>query len=86
MEFCLVRRLSRLRFLSVIPKYKAGTHLDDPSLEKFIVYRRAKTMKVTAPEGFLLSLDGEVKQISEFTAEIVPGAIRFGVPEETIGQ
>ena len=56
--------------------------MDDPALEKFIVYRRASTMKVTAPEGFLVSLDGEVKQLSEFTAEIVPGAIRFGVPEK----
>lgn len=83
MEFCLVRRISRLLFLSVIKKYKEGTHLDDPSLEKFIVYRRCKSMKVTAPEGFLVSLDGEVKQLSEFTAEVVPGAIRFGVPEES---
>lgn len=83
MELCLVRRISRLRFLSVIKKYKEGTHLDDPALENFIVYRRVKTMKVTAPEGFTISLDGEVKQISEFTAEILPGAIRFGVPENT---
>ena len=86
MEFCLVRRISRFRFLSVIKKYKAGTHLDDPSLEKFLIYRRCKSMKVTAPDGFLVSLDGEIKQISEFTAEIIPGAIRFGVPEETSGQ
>ncbi|MBE5931061.1 MAG: hypothetical protein E7268_08440 [Lachnospiraceae bacterium] len=82
MELCLVRRISRLRFLSVINKYKAGSHLDDPSLEKFIIYRRCKTMKVTAPKGFFISLDGEVKQISEFTAEIVPSAIRFAVPEK----
>ena len=80
MEFCLVRRMSRLRFLSVIKKYKAGTHLDDPSLKNYIVYRRCKTMQVSAPEGFLVSLDGEVHRISSFTAEIVPSAIRFAVP------
>lgn len=82
MEFCLVRRISRLRFLSVIKKYKNGTHLDDPSLEKFIVYRRCKTMQVTAPDGFCISLDGEVQRLSSFTAEIVPAAIRFAVPEK----
>ncbi len=81
MELCLVRRISRLRFLSLINKYKAGTHLDDPSLEKYIVYRRCKTMQVSAPEGFPVSLDGEVYPISEFTAEIIPSAIRFAVPE-----
>jgi diacylglycerol kinase family enzyme len=38
-------------------------------------------MQVSAPEGFLVSLDGEVHRISSFTAEIVPSAIRFAVPE-----
>lgn len=80
MEFCLVRRISRLRFLSLIKKYKEGTHLDDPSLKKIIIYRRCKTMEVSAPEGFSVSLDGEVHRISSFTAEIVPSAIRFAVP------
>jgi len=69
-----------LRFLSLIKKYKEGTHLDDPSLEKIIIYRRCKTMRVSAPEGFLVSLDGEVHRISSFTAENVPSAIRFAVP------
>lgn len=82
MEFCLVRRISRLRFLTIIKKYKDGTYLDDPSLEKYIVYRRCKTMQVIAPDGFCISLDGEVHQISRFTAEIVPSAIRFAAPEE----
>lgn len=81
MELCLVRRISRLRFLSVIKKYKEGTHLDDPSLEKIIVYRRCKSMTVSAPDGFVISLDGEVQKLSSFTAEIVPSAIRFAVPE-----
>lgn len=81
MEFCLVRRISRLRFLLLIKKYKEGTHLDDPSLKKYIIYRRCKTMQVSAPEGFLVSLDGEVHRISSFTAEIIPSAIRFAVPE-----
>ena len=83
MEFCLVRHISRLRFLSLMNKYKEGVHLDDPSLEKYIVYRRCKTMQVSAPDGFCVSLDGEVHRISSFTAEIVPSAIRFAVPEKS---
>lgn len=82
MEFCLIRRLSRFRFLSVINKYKSGTHLEYPGLQKYIVYRRCKTIHVTAPEGFRISLDGEVHKMPEFTAEIIPSAIRFAVPEQ----
>lgn len=81
-EFCLIRCLSRFRFLSVINKYKAGTHLEEPRLQKYIVYRRCKSLKVSAPEGFLVSLDGEVHRMPEFTAEIIPSAIRFAVPEQ----
>lgn len=79
-DVCLVRPVSRLRLLSVLKKYKDGTYLDDPTLERFIVYRRCKALHLTAEDGFLVSLDGEVHKISEFTAEIVPSAIRFGVP------
>lgn len=82
MEFCLIRRLSRFLFLSVINKYKAGTHLEEPRLQKYIVYRRCKTIQVSAPEGFRISLDGEVHKMPEFTAEIIPSAIRFAVPEQ----
>ncbi len=83
MEFCLVRRISRFRFLSVIKKYKDGSYLDDPTLQNYLAYRRCKTMQVSAPDGFCISLDGEVHLISSFTAEIVPSAIRFAVPEQT---
>ena len=39
-------------------------------------------MQVNAPEGFHVSLDGEVFTLPEFTAEIIPSAIRFAVPEQ----
>lgn len=82
LEVCLVRPVSRLRFLTIMNKYKAGTHLDDPSLQHLIVYRRCKTIRVSATDGFTVSLDGEIQKLSDFTAEIIPNAIRFAVPEQ----
>lgn len=81
LEVCLVRPISRLRFLRVINKYKAGKHLDDPSMQDMIIYRRAKTMEVKAEKEFTVSLDGELRKMKEATVEIVPSALRFGVPE-----
>ena len=80
LEVCLVRPVSRFTFLKLVNKYKEGTHLDDPRFHNLIVYRRGKSVKVSAPKGFGYSLDGELVMENEFTIDIVPHAIRFAVP------
>ncbi|MBQ8432105.1 MAG: diacylglycerol kinase family lipid kinase [Clostridia bacterium] len=80
LEVCLVRPVSYVTFLRLIGEYSKGTHLDDPRFEKYLEYRRGKTVHIEAPEGFLYSLDGELYPDTDFTVEVVPGAVRFGVP------
>ena len=48
--------------------------------KNFVVYRRAKRIRVQAPEGFVYSLDGELVECNDFTIEVMPGAIRFARP------
>ena len=84
LEVCLVRPMSQLRFLSLINEYKRGTHLNNPRLEKYIVYRRAKSVTVEAPEGFVYLLDGELITSPRFTVEVMPRAIRFAVPKTAL--
>ena len=80
LEVCAVKPMSHIRFISLINQYKKGTHLDNPKLQKFVTYRRAKSITVEAPEGFVYLLDGELLPGSHFTVEVMPGAIRFAVP------
>ncbi len=81
LEVCLVRPISRIRFVSLIKYYTEGTHLDNPKFAKILVYRRAKRIDVEAPEGFVYSFDGELITQNRFTIEAVPAAIRFAVPK-----
>ena len=81
MEVCLVRPISRLRFISLIGVYTRGEHLNNPKFADIIVYRRAKKVKVEAPEGFAFSLDGEIIHQNRFTVEVVPLAVKFAAPE-----
>ena len=81
LEVCLVRPLSHVRFLKLISVYTEGTHLDNPKLEPFLEYRRAKSVRVEAPEGFIYAFDGELITQNEFTVEVAPRAIRFAVPK-----
>lgn len=80
LEICLVTPLSRFTFVKLLTPYKEGKHLDDPKFEKYVTYRRGKSVRVQAPEGFAFSLDGEIVYKNDFTIEICPGAIRFAVP------
>ena len=82
LEVCLFKPISRFTFIKVVGVYEKGQHLDDPRFAKHIVYRRGKSVRVSAPEGFAFSLDGEIVRKNEFTIEICPGALRFVVPAE----
>ncbi len=84
LEVCFVRPVSHLRFLSLMKDYKNGTHLDDPKFEKFVLYRRGKSIRVEAPEGFVYCLDGELITSSDFTVEVAPRAVRFAVPKSAM--
>ena len=58
LEVCLIRPISRIRFVTILGTYTAGKHLDDPKMQDIVIYRQAKKVEITAPEGFAYSLDG----------------------------
>lgn len=82
LDVCLVKPLSRLTLIKLIGVYKKGEHLEDPRFKNLITYRRGKTVRVVAKEGFGYTLDGEIVLSNDFTIEICPGAVRFAVPAE----
>ncbi|MBR0136848.1 MAG: diacylglycerol kinase family lipid kinase [Erysipelotrichaceae bacterium] len=80
-EVCLIKPISRLRFVKLLSPYTNGEHLDRDDLKDIVTYVQAKKVEVDAPDGFAYSLDGEIIYESHFTVEIVPHAISFAVPE-----
>lgn len=81
-EVCLVRPISRLRFVKILTPYTNGEHLDRDDFKDIFIYRQAKKVDVEAPEGFAYSLDGEIIYENKFSIEIVEGALNFAVPEK----
>lgn len=80
LDVCYVDCISRLKFLKLIGSYTEGTHLDNEKYKDVIKYRRVKEVRVEVPEGFYVTLDGEVFETGDFTVEVVPSAIRFAAP------
>ena len=82
LDVCLIKPISRFKFVKILPVYTDGKHLDDERFRDCIVYRRAKQVEVVAPEGFCISLDGEIVANNRFTAEVMAGALQFVVPKK----
>ncbi|MBO4886954.1 MAG: diacylglycerol kinase family lipid kinase [Firmicutes bacterium] len=81
-EVCLVKPISRIRFVKIQDIYTKGNHLDEPSMQDIICYTQAKKVEVSAPAGFAYSLDGEIIYEDNFTVEIAPKAVNFAWPEK----
>ena len=76
-EICLVKPVSRLRFLTLMNAYQEGTHLEDPRFAEVIQYRRGKVIEVSGKPGFIVSLDGEIVEGTHFRVEVMQGGLMF---------
>ena len=84
LDVCLVRTLSILKVPKAIGIYRRGGHLDSEYLKPYVVYRRAKKIKVEAEKDFLMSLDGEIISAKKFLIENIPGGLNFIVPHGAV--
>ena len=82
LEVAKIKPVSRIGFLSRMGLYQSGEYLDSPRFKKYAEHRRAKEVRITVPEGFGVSLDGEVIYETEITVKNIEKGIRFVVPKK----
>lgn len=83
MDVLIVNNVSRLRFLTVVGAYHAGSYIDengvmDSKFTKILTYRKCRKITVEGPE--LYCLDGEVNPTDAsrtVEAEVIPGAMWY---------
>ncbi len=81
LEVCLVKPISRMKFLSLVGAYTRGEHLDDPRFDDCIVYCRASDIEISSDmPGFACTLDGEVIETPHLNVRTLKQALRFAVP------
>ena len=81
LDLCLVKTVSIPQFASLIGLYEKGQHLDSEKFKKYICYTRCKTVDIKASEGFFISVDGEIYDGTDFRLEVIPQALKFGIPQ-----
>ena len=78
LDIILVEQMSRLRMLSMVPRFMKGSHLSD----RLISETRAKHMVIRSEDPLYVHVDGEVftEEAHEIELETFPGALRVISP------
>ena len=75
LDVLLVKKMSRLKFVTIFPRVYKGTHITDKDVEIF----KASKIAITA-SGMPIYSDGEYVGQAPFEAEVVPGALTIIAP------
>lgn len=81
LDFVVVKKISRLRFLLLIKKYEKGLHLDNPKLKKIINYSLENKITITAKKTLCACLDGEIFHWDKIDIEVLPKKIKMIFPK-----
>ncbi len=81
LDLCIVEKVSRAKFISLIGSYKAGTHLESKAAKGVITYKKCKTVTLEFPSEHNFCIDGEIAKYSRVDIEVKHKAIMFSVPK-----
>lgn len=78
-DLIIIKKVSRLRFLSLILGYKAGRHIDlekgvpTKKFKKYIIYDRCRSVKISGISK--ICADGEIWDANEVCVDVIPSAV-----------
>ena len=81
-EVNLFKRMSLIKFASLIDDYSHGTHINRPDVKKLMLYRQATTVEMASPDPFWLVIDGEMLHSNRYRVENLHHAVTFVSPQE----
>ena len=81
LDILLAKPVKGIKLMKLLAKYRMGTHLDDPSAADIITHIKTRSFRLRAIDKVNVSVDGEVSTFTEAEITVVPGAIKFIIPE-----
>lgn len=82
LDICLVKEVSRLKILSLFPKYMKGRH----GVIKQVSFHKGKRIRIEGAEDLCLNIDGEIVSARTIDYEIVESGIKIVLPFEAAGK
>jgi len=81
LEFVLIRKPAYYRIPKLIGVYKSGKHLDDEKYKDIVIYARGTKMELESDVEVISTMDGNCVKTRRECFEVLPGAVRFVLPE-----
>ena len=79
-DIVAVKKISLLRFLTLVSKYKKGKIINTETFKKVGLFTRVRSVNITNDSEFLLCSDGELMKTTFAGIKIIHNAIKFVVP------
>lgn len=80
LDFVMIKRVPKIRILSLLPSYKNGTYAENPHYKDIMFKFRGKKMKIECDRLAVLNRDGECIEVREIQFEVIPDALNFIIP------
>ena len=81
LDLCAIKRISRLKLAKFIKLYKAGKHLNNPKLEKYVIYHKGKEFEFEIEKPLFYSKDGESGKVNKYKLYVVSKCVNFVIPK-----
>lgn len=82
LDMCIIKRVSRLRFLSLVGCYKKGRHLENKKAQRYITLKRVSHLRMEFEKPLPICIDGEIKGAKNVEFTLVRNAFNFVIPKK----
>ncbi len=79
-DVCVIKKISRRRFISLVGAYKRGLHVGNEKAEKYISYHRCPHLKMEFKAPVPICIDGEIKGAKTVELTVIRNAFNFVIP------
>ena len=80
MDVCLVKRVSRLQFASMIKSYQDGTYLENERVMRVAEYHKCTSADIDFTCETNVCMDGEITKMKGMSLELVRGLFKLVLP------
>ena len=80
LDICLISPVSRMKFLSLVGSYKAGTHLEKIKDKSILNYEKCSKIEMIFDSPTDVSVDGEIETVDSLVITTEREAISFCIP------
>jgi YegS/Rv2252/BmrU family lipid kinase len=80
MDVCLVKNISRTRFIGLVSHYRSGDYLDLEKFKSVVEFFRCREVKLEFEKEQSICIDGELFEGKIFNLKLLPRALKILIP------